>query len=119
MTDEEKILGFAGLEHKVVTYTTTGGTPVIDRSYWLAPDGEIFHEEPDTTDLTWLFKWCVPGLRHRGYTIEFFIPATGKSTVTISALAGSKARGCLSGTTDTAGEALRGAILTLIGEGDG
>ncbi len=57
MTDEEKILKFAGFIKRDKPHQKFGG--------WETPSGLTLWggKSPDTTDPTTLFKWCVPKLR--------------------------------------------------------
>lgn len=123
MTDEEKILRFAGYTYwndndegnpsrsgKVGWYDP-GGEPVSSLGIY-NPDGGTKQQWllPDTTDLTWLFKWCVPKLDN--YELNKGGTYGHRAYVSLELAHGNEdAR--------TAGEALRGAILALIGEDKG
>ncbi len=77
---------------------------------WMA-EGIVFEELPDFTDLTTLFKWCVPKLDHIEVATNHF--DTGKYY----------GYACIEHTRklgygDTPGEALRDAIVSAIREGD-
>ncbi len=91
MTDDEKnevLLRFAGFTYGLAT-----------DALWHYPDGgSCWPDPPDTTDLTTLFKWCVPKLAlpdRMAVMVKFAME--GRYT----------------------GEVLRDAILSLIGEDDG
>lgn len=103
MTDEEKILKFAGFEkHGLI-------------KEWYYPDGTCHATMPDTTDLTWLFKWCVPKL-------DYIDLMKGEGKHSFTAEAGilrpqppqPRYLDFRKGNGPTAGEALRSAIVALI-----
>ena len=91
---------------------------------WMIGD-TVFEDEPDTTDLTWLFKWCVPKLDcYRIFTHwssdsldpRQWIP-TKFHDAEIEVGHGNIATAMrYTGHGDTPGEALREAIVALIGE---
>ncbi len=77
---------------------------------WTFPDGSCHRELPDFTDLTTLFKWCVPKLDYCNIRVQ--------DSGVIYAVAGINNRSTGRFYGATPGEALRGAIVALIGEGD-
>ena len=103
MTDQEKIAKWAGF-----TECPQGG--------WWSPDADWSkdspHWLPDTTDLTWLFKWCVPKLLHKDVCINAWSGSPGYEAI-IHKIACEPIIKIAS----TPGEALRDAIRALIGEG--
>ena len=105
MTDAEKILRFAGYRVNEFSW------PEPHR----APDGLWLAALPDTTDLTWLFKWCVPKLNEllseRGWTIS----VTPWNDPIFEVWLG--ARLDVFGEGNDLGEALRAAIVALIESG--
>ena len=94
MTDAEKTLGFAG-------FTRYGDG-------WQAPTGEIFDDEPDTTDMTWLFRWCVPKI----YGVKLSHRPNVMNGQWCAELFNRVSSGRIYRTTP--GEALRAAIVSLI-----
>ena len=106
MTDAEKIARFAGLTEESIGYT----------DYFDPDDGHLIERKihwPDFTSLDVLFKWCVPKL-----------PRTEQGHLYISVTQDKYEAGWIAyigeieGRGDTPGEALRAAILALIGDGD-
>ena len=82
MTDEEKILRFAGFRSE--TYSGKADDSKLywhnlDGEYkaWVAPDGQRSASAPDTADLTWLFKWCVPKLAAEGIELRLMTGQVG------------------------------------------
>ena len=141
MTDDEKVLGFAGFTkpggitigdwHPVVP--TTPHTAIFWRhnetgeeltsnqidagTLWMAPDGRPMSHCPDTADPTWLFKWCVPKLQEQGYELRIY---TGQKGADAHCLVIKPPFGQVTGIKQapTPGEALRAAIVSNIGEGE-
>ncbi len=116
MTDEEKLLRFAGFtEVDLPMYCHDAATdgdswyiqPVTIRPYW-AKDNISYRERPDTTDLAWLFKWCVPKLKH--WNLQLCSAGVSCCVVPL----GGDIRHYKEAIADTPGEALRGAILALV-----
>ncbi len=75
----------------------------------------VFPGKPDTTDLTWLFKWCVPKLSYAHVSRDTILNYNSATVFIRDEDYDDKEYG---GEGKTPGEALRGAILALIGEGD-
>ncbi len=98
------------------------GVEKVDDGYhdvsWVLPDGCVVYTEPDFTDLTTLFKWCVPKLKH-GWNLK------GLHNKVLATVGYRDERNKSIGLPwhaealrDTPGEALRDAIVSVIGEGD-
>ena len=117
MTDEEKIAKWAGFREK--TFRAPVCTHKPRCTYWVDPNGKDTRHLsdpngkrlPDFTSLDVLFKWCVPKLRV--YTLTSHAFTYHKAEVWFG---GSLLPGV--GRKQSPGEALREAILALIGEGD-
>lgn len=130
MTDDEKILKFAGF-----TWSPGCSCGRCCPSGWIPPgfdkDDEEYATRPDTTDLTWLFKWCVPksGMDALWIINNLAAPipeiqycfgfVRGKDNDLICWSQTLLPDQCLSPICDTPGEALRAAVLAPIGEADG
>ncbi len=124
MTDTEKILRFA--RFTVCKHIRCGEVFYFQ---WSDPNGEHC-AEPDTTDLTWLFKWCVPQIKGsipgvgrfgdiwKGISFDYLGDGTIICEIEVANINDSGHAGMSEGRGKTEGEALRAAIVALIESND-